>query len=215
MKLVTFHDKTYLLDKHGFLAHPGLWDKGFAEGIAAEQGIFDGLGDDHWQVIGYLRHKYDGENTVPLFVHACIDVGLRISEFRDLFPTGYMRGACRIAGLNYEFIADKSFVLTYENLPSLWSKYPLSPLGYLEDFDRWDEQFAHLVAQLFDLPAGLTAAHWSVIHFLRDHYRQHRGIPLVYKTCKAHNLTLEEHRTLFPGGYRRCACRMAGLPYIP
>ena len=33
--------------------------------------------------------------------------------------------------------------------------------------------------------------------------------------CRAANLTLEELQTLFPGGYRRGACRMAGLPYIP
>lgn len=214
MKMVTFGEETYTLDNHGYLEAPDIWDHNFAEGMAGKHGIFDGLEQMHWRVIGYLREKFEQEQMVPYFVHACMDTGLTIAQFRGLFPTGYLRGACRIAGLSYAFIAAKNFALTYEHLPSLWSKYRLCPLGFLEDFDSWDENFANLVAQPWDLPCGLTGAHWKVLHFLRDHFRAHAKVPLVYHACKKNNLSLEELSTLFPGGYHRGACRAAGLPFV-
>lgn len=99
MSLVTFGNQTYSLDEYGFGEHPGLWDEMFAEGIAPQIAIGTGLGERHWQIIRYLRLKLEQEHTVPFFVMACMDNGLKIAEFRQLFPTGYMRGACRAAGL--------------------------------------------------------------------------------------------------------------------
>ena len=99
MSKVTFKGKTYSLDDHGFLDPPDQWEEGFAEGMARMVGITGGLAERHWQVVNYLRRKFLEEDTVPVVVLACADNKMRLSELRSLFPTGYHRGACKIAGL--------------------------------------------------------------------------------------------------------------------
>jgi tRNA 2-thiouridine synthesizing protein E len=84
----------------------------------------------------------------------------------------------------------------------------------LKDFEKWTEGFAELVAREWDLPDGLTDSHRTVIQFLRDFFRKTGTIPTVYETCKKAGVCLNELRNLFPGGYRRGACRMAGLPFF-
>lgn len=212
MPMVTFGKTTYTLDDYGFLEQPGFWDEEFAESMAYRVGLNSGLSEDHWRVIRYLRHKLLDEDSVPFFVTACIETGLHISEFKELFPTGYMRGACRLAGLSYSVISERNLLQTLEVKPSIWLRYELTPLGFLKDVDRWDETFANMVASEWDLPCGLTEAHWKVLRFLRSRFAETGSIPLVYETCQANNLSLKDLRSLFPGGYRRGACRMAGLP---
>jgi len=63
-----------------------------------------GTEEKHWSFIRYLRKKFLEEKTVPVVVLACADNDLRLSEFKLLFPTGYHRGACKIAGINYDFM---------------------------------------------------------------------------------------------------------------
>lgn len=210
--MVTYGNKTYCLDEHGYLEHPSMWDDNFAEGIAPKLGAASGLSDDHWRVINYLRQKLDDEDTVPFFVTTCRELGFKLGKFRSLFPTGFMRGACRAAGLSFRYIAERNMILTYENLPSVWERYTIGPMGFLESFDQWDQAFSNLVAREWDLPAGLTEVHWKVIRYLRERYGETGAIPLVYETCRANNLTIEGLNTLFPAGYRRGACRIAGLP---
>jgi tRNA 2-thiouridine synthesizing protein E len=214
MSMITFGQVTYALDAYGFLADPECWDRGFAEGMATRIGISSGLTDGHWRVISHLRRKLEQEDTVPYFVLTCMDLELRINDFRELFPTGYMRGACKAAGLSYAMIAQRCPLQTYENLSNLWMKYELSPMGFLASFEHWDEKFANLMASEWDLPCGLTEAHWRVIRYLRRQYAATGKIPLVYQTCRDNNLSLDDLKKLFPGGYRRGACRMAGLPLV-
>jgi tRNA 2-thiouridine synthesizing protein E len=59
-----------------------------------------------------------------------------------------------------------------------------------------------------------TPRHLQVIHYLRDYFAVNRMIPAVFEACTANDLSLEELRELFPTGYRRGACRMAGLPFL-
>ena len=55
-KTVTFGvGKTYVLDEYGFLDPPEQWDEVFADGMARLQGIYDGLTEDHWDFISYIR----------------------------------------------------------------------------------------------------------------------------------------------------------------
>ena len=63
-------------------------------------------------------------------------------------------------------------------------------------------------------PSTPTDRHLQVIGFLRDYYTVNRMIPTVFEACSANDLSLEELRGLFPAGYRRGACRMAGLPFL-
>jgi len=214
-KTVTFGEgKTYTLDPYGFLDPPEQWDEAFANGMARLQGIFDGLTKEHWDFISYIRKKFLEDKTLPFLVMACADNNLRLSKLRLLFPTGYFRGACRIAGLSYKFLCDASILHTTETSRPLKAEYNVTPQGHLEDANQWNERFASLGSAEWGLPDGLTPTHWEIIRFLRDYYEVTNTIPTLYEVCKAHDLSLDAVKELFPGGYRRGACRIAGLPFF-
>ncbi len=214
-KTVTFgKEKVYALDRYGFLAEPDQWDEEFAQGMARLQGIYEGLTQDHWDFLSYIRRKFLQEKTLPLMVVACADNHLRLAKLRSLFPTGYFRGACRIAGVSFEFLCDVNIWHTYETPPPLKPEHEITPQGFLADFNRWNKRFAELMADEWKLPEGLTAKHWEVIRFLRDYYQVTGNIPTVFEVCQAHQLDLAALTGLFPEGYRRGACRIAGLPFF-
>ncbi|MHC4606008.1 MAG: TusE/DsrC/DsvC family sulfur relay protein [Planctomycetota bacterium] len=206
--------KSYALDDHGFLDPPDQWDEDFAEGMARKLGIVGGLTAEHWSFLRYLRKKFLEEKSVPVVVLACSENRIRLGQMRRLFPTGYHRGACKIAGINYKFMYDHNIWLTYESYPVLKAEHELTPLGFLKDFGKWNERFAETLAGDWNLAAGLTPRHWKVIRYLRDSYERTNNIPTIYETCKAHGLELDEFRRMFPDGYRRGACRAAGLPFL-
>ncbi len=212
---ITFDGKIYTLDAYGFLNPPEQWDEVFAEAMAREMGIYGGLTDQHWNFILYLRKKFLEEKTVPVVVLACAENSLRLSDFNFLFPTGYHRGACRIAGINYDFMVQTNYWLTYETSSVLKKKYSLTVMGFLKDLDQWDERFAHLVVREWKLPEGLTERHREIIEYLQTFYRRTGNIPSIAEACRENDLTLDELKNLFPEGYRRGACRIAGLPFFP
>jgi tRNA 2-thiouridine synthesizing protein E len=207
-------DKAYVLDEYGFLERAEQWDEDFANGMARLQGIYDGLTQEHWDFISYIRRKSLEEKTLPLLVVACADNNLRLSKLKSLFPTGYFRGACRIAGLSYRFLCTVNIWHTYETAPRLKPEYDITPQGFLVDFNQWNERFASLISEEWNLPGGLTPRHWEIIRFLRNYYQASSSIPTVYYVCQAHHLDLDDLKELFPAGYRRGACRIAGLPFF-
>jgi len=214
-KTVTFGEgKTYTLDRYGFLDDPEQWDEDFAEGMARLQGIYDGLTQEHWDFISYIRNQFLTEKDLPLLVVACADNHLRLGKLKSLFPTGYFRGACRIAGLSFKFLCDVNIWHSYETAPRLKPEYELTPQGFLADFHRWNERFAELIAEEWQLPGGLTEKHWEMIRYLRNYYQAVGNIPTVHEVCEAHGLDLGDLEKLSPGGYRRGACRIAGLPFF-
>jgi tRNA 2-thiouridine synthesizing protein E len=206
--------KTYSLDRHGFLDPPDQWDEDFASGMAGQVGIHGELTEEHWEFIHYLRKKFINEQSVPVVVLACADNDIRLGKLRSLFPAGYHRGACKMAGINYQFMYEHNIWLTYESYRMLKANYKMTPTGFLEDFEQWDKQFAHLIVAEWGFPTGLGDKHWDVVDFLRKYYRAARDIPTVYETCREFDLTLSDLRELFPEGYRRGACRVAGLPFF-
>ncbi len=212
---VTFgENKIYGLDEYGFLDQPEQWDEDFAADMARLQGIYDGLTEEHWKFISYIREKFLTEESLPLLVVACADNHLRLGKLKSLFPTGYFRGACRIAGLSHKFLCDVNIWHSYETAPLLKPEHAVSPQGFLEDFNQWNEHFAELLGAEWDLPEGLTAKHWEIIRFLRNYYQATKNLPTVHEVCEAHALDLDDLGRLFPGGYRRGACRIAGLPFF-
>ena len=79
---------------------------------------------------------------------------------------------------------------------------------------EWDEEFARRAMAEFGGGQELSDRHWQVIRYLRFYYSKHRTIPPIHEMCAANSLSLEEMRVLFPGGYRRGACLIAGLPFF-
>jgi len=209
--VVTVGNRIYTVDEHGHLDPMDQWDEAFAEGMAETLGIHGGLTVDHWRFIRYLRTRFAEEQTVPVLVVACTETDLLLRTFRNLFPTGYFRGACKLAGVNPSAI--RTHWLTTESAPVLAAEYSLTALGFLQNIDEWDERFAELVARDWKLPEGLTDRHRRVILFLRELYAQEKRVPTLFETCKANDLGLKEFGELFPEGYRRGACRAAGLPF--
>jgi tRNA 2-thiouridine synthesizing protein E len=207
-------NKQYTLDEHGYLDLPEQWDETFAEGMAGRLGLYGGLTPEHWQFIRYLRGKFIENKTVPFVVHACANNNITLSRLTFLFPTGYHRGACKIAGISYQFMVDSNPWLTQESYSVLKSEYRVSEMAFLESFEQWDERFAEIVASEWKLPEGLTEKHWQMIQYLREHFSRTGTIPTVYAFCKANGIEVKELGDLFPDGYRRGACRMAGLPFF-
>ena len=214
MSTVVFGGTVYELDDYGFLDPPDQWTEEFARGMAKMVGVIDGLTERHWQIVRYLRSKFLDEKTVPVVVLACADNHMRLSELRSLFPTGYHRGACKIAGINYRFMSDLNLWLTYETAPRLPPRFELDSLGFLKDPSQWDEDFVELLMGQRDPPMAPTQRHLQVVRYLRDYFAVNRQIPTVFEACSANDLSLEELKALFPAGYRRGACRMAGLPFL-
>lgn len=210
-----YNNKTYSLDSQGFLYPPEQWDEDFAIGMASKVDIYGGLTDEHWKIIKYIRKKFIDEDTVPPMVSACADNSMRLKDFKFLFPSGYHKGACKLAGVNYEFMFRTNYWLTYETANVLQGDYKMTPQGFLEDYEDWDERFAHTIIREWKLEQGLTEKHLEVINYLRKYYKENENIPTLTELCNELNMTMAGLRELFPEGYRRGACRISGLPYFP
>lgn len=91
---------------------------------------------------------------------------------------------------------------------------PMDDEGYLIDPTDWNEQLAVTLAEREGI--ALTELHWDVIHFIRDYYQEHQVIPDVRFVSKylAENLAAATRNTIFemfPYGYVKQACRIAGM----
>jgi tRNA 2-thiouridine synthesizing protein E len=83
--------------------------------------------------------------------------------------------------------------------------------GFLWDPVQWTEEVARDLAQGCGLTV-LTDTHWRVITFLREYYFLYARPPLHRQLKKGTGLSLMEIESLFPGGLKHGARRLAGLP---
>lgn len=83
--------------------------------------------------------------------------------------------------------------------------------GFLVDTLQWTEEVARILAQESGL-AVLTDTHWQVIRFLREYYLQNGRAPLNRQLKSGIGMSLLEIESLFPGGLKLGARRLAGLP---
>lgn len=85
------------VDKEGYMTDRSQWSRKIAAALAKEQGIAE-LTDKHWQVIDFLREKYD--EGVALSLRKVGKSGIvGIKEFYELFPDGPLKKATLIGGL--------------------------------------------------------------------------------------------------------------------
>jgi tRNA 2-thiouridine synthesizing protein E len=215
MPTVVYRDREYLVDEGGFLQRSEDWDDAFAEGIAPRLRIESGLTEAHWKVIRFIRSAFDATGSCPLVYQTCRANSLGLRDLKALFPTGYLRGACKAAGLTYRKADLRSALLPAETpgaeaTPEARS-YRIDVYGFLLDPEEWDEFFAVRLAKDLKMAGGLKQEHWRVIRFLRDAFRASGEVPTVYETCEALGLELEGLEALFPDGYHRGAVRIAGL----
>lgn len=102
--------------------------------------------------------------------------------------------------------------LIVNNLPLTLDKH-----GYLANINDWNEQVAEAFASLENIT--LSAAHWEVVHFVRQFYLEFNTSPAIRLLVKAMAQQLGADKgnskylfLLFPQGPAKQATRIAGLP---
>ena len=93
----------------------------------------------------------------------------------------------------------------------------LTEAGFLNNQDDWNETVAHALAKMEAIE--LTEAHWEIIYFIRDYYKNFNHSPNTRVFIKAIRNTLGEDKgntrylyRLFPDGPLKYACKIGGLP---
>ena len=144
-------------------------------------------------------------------------------NFKKLFPKGYLRGACKLAGITYRdrlvnYYGERGQVTKFRAEPGVPPQpelrekvYRIDVFGFLVDPSEWDENFATSRAHDMKIPGGLSDKHWRIIQYLRDRLEKDGSVPRVFECCEANQIELDELERLFPDGYHRGALRIAGL----
>lgn len=100
------HNEFHLArDPEGYLFDPLDWDETVASRLAAEEGI--GLTDEHWPVLRFMRAQWLKNRIAPDVRHVMehlvsehgFDKKTAKSHLYKLFPYGYVKQACKIAGM--------------------------------------------------------------------------------------------------------------------
>ncbi|MFH1051610.1 MAG: TusE/DsrC/DsvC family sulfur relay protein [bacterium] len=214
MDMFFYNNKSYEVDSYGFLVNSSAWDENFAAGIALELNIQGGLKVEHWKIINYIRDIYKKTNICPVVYETCKNNNLTLYELKELFPAGYQRGACRIAGITY-----REGFLRYNLSDSHQSTvasvkddktYTIDKYGFLINPNEWDKNFVVLKASELKMSA-LNGNHWKIILYLREKFESTKKIPTIYETCEDNNIDFDEFSRLFPDGYHRGAVKLSGL----
>lgn len=129
MSAVKIRGKTYDVDSLGFLLSYSQWDADFAEGTAPHVGIPKGLSKKHWQVIHFIRQYFKRNGRCPLVYETCRRNGLYLKDFENLFPSGYLRGACMLAGITYN---EEYVKYSFERALSREARFPSQERSYVQ-----------------------------------------------------------------------------------
>jgi tRNA 2-thiouridine synthesizing protein E len=92
------------VDDQGYLIDPADWNEQVAGALAREEGIV--LTDAHWAVIRFVREYYERRHIAPDARHVMKHLaayrgagGAQRNDLFVLFPYGYVKQACKIAGM--------------------------------------------------------------------------------------------------------------------
>jgi tRNA 2-thiouridine synthesizing protein E len=91
-------------DEEGYLVDPAQWNEAVAARLAQNESVV--LGEVHWQAIRFMRRYFEEHQIAPdaRFVvrHLAKECGLGDEARKrlfELFPYGYVKQACKIAGM--------------------------------------------------------------------------------------------------------------------
>ena len=89
------------IDDEGYLVDPADWNENLSRVMARQENIE--LGDAHWVAIHFMRDFYQEHQVIPdvRFVtrHLMERLGGSRNLVFELFPYGYVKQACKIAGM--------------------------------------------------------------------------------------------------------------------
>tara|TARA_B100000614_G_scaffold130420_1_gene116350 strand:- start:816 stop:1148 length:333 start_codon:yes stop_codon:yes gene_type:complete len=101
---IEVNGKSLEVDEEGYLSNLNDWEKDVAEIMAKEDGI--DLGEDHWEIINFLREYYEEYQIAPAVRVLTKAVGKKLGKEKgnskylyELFPYGPGKQACKFAGL--------------------------------------------------------------------------------------------------------------------
>lgn len=89
-------------DEEGYLIETGDWSEEVARALASEENIV--LTDDHWDALNFMREYYEEHQVAAdarfVIKHLAKRVGKDAQKMLFvLFPYGYVKQACKIAGM--------------------------------------------------------------------------------------------------------------------
>lgn len=92
-------------DPEGYLFDPLDWDEAVAARLAKEEGI--DLTDEHWSVLRFMREQWLKNRIAPDVRHVMeflmnehgFDKKTAKTHLYKLFPYGYVKQACKLAGM--------------------------------------------------------------------------------------------------------------------
>ncbi|MBI3434586.1 MAG: TusE/DsrC/DsvC family sulfur relay protein [Proteobacteria bacterium] len=88
-------------DAEGYLVDPAQWTREFAETAARHENI--SLTPEHWDVIAFMREWRDERDVAPdarhVMKYLAGDREAGRARLFALFPYGYVKQACKIAGM--------------------------------------------------------------------------------------------------------------------
>lgn len=223
MKTLKYNQKEYVIDDQNFLIDHNTWDEDFTVAMANKINMGKELSDRHWEVIHFIRNRFKETGVCPVIHETSQALGLNPKSMQQLFPTGYLRGACLLAGISYNYgwvyyfgepyaVSEQSEFGEETGIKAKVKVYRVDLYGSLVDPSEWDKDYAARRAYEMNMKSGLCNKHWEVIKFLRDSYDRGKKIPTIYECCEANDMDFDEFAKLFPSGYHRGAVKIAGLP---
>lgn len=90
------------IDAEGYLIEPQDWNEDLAAEFARQENIQ--LSDEHWMVVNFMREYFEEHQVAPdarfviKHLNQNLEGALRNKLF-ELFPYGYVKQACKIAGM--------------------------------------------------------------------------------------------------------------------
>ena len=92
-------------DKEGYLVNPFDWNPELAVELAKEENIV--LTDAYWPILDFVRAWWEKDNIIPDIRHVdsymAEELGIDKKQAKqylfDLFPYGYVKQTCKIAGM--------------------------------------------------------------------------------------------------------------------
>jgi len=90
------------VDDEGYLINPLDWNEDLAVEFARHENIH--LTEDHWDAIRFMREYYADHQVAPDVRHVMKHLAVRLgpesrNRIFELFPYGYVKQACKIAGM--------------------------------------------------------------------------------------------------------------------
>ncbi len=99
------NETSFARDIEGYLVNPDDWNPALARELAAEERL--ALDQDYWPILDFMREYWREHQIAPDVRHVIqflaqargIDKKLAKQQLFKLFPYGYVKQACKIAGM--------------------------------------------------------------------------------------------------------------------